>query len=139
MLRTGMLGDSVHLFTRHLDKDKIYKILSRIRSYAYGKESKLKKNITGFDANTLYLYCSGDVMPFGKDTLVLNEKPFDRKQIAKFLKDVLKRKVLSLHRLIFRYLKGSVTNLVKWHRCYLFKIYPFLIYLRQLDVYGKHW
>ena len=48
----------------------------------------------GYDANALYLYCSGRVMPCGKDTLVVNEKPFDQKRIAKFSKEVLKRKVL---------------------------------------------
>ena len=31
-------------------------------------------------------------MPCGKDTLVVNEKPFDQKRIAKFSKDVLKGK-----------------------------------------------
>ena len=35
-------------------------------------------------ANALYLYYSGDVMPCGKDTLVVNKRPFDPKQIAKF-------------------------------------------------------
>ena len=33
-------------------------------------------------------------MPCGKDTLVVNEKPFDQKGIAKFFKDVLKGKAL---------------------------------------------
>ena len=32
-------------------------------------------------------------MPCGKDTLVVNEKPFDQKRIEKFSKDVLKGKV----------------------------------------------
>ena len=45
------------------------------------------------DANALYLYCSGDVMPCGKDTLVVNKKLFDQKRIVKFSKDVLKGKV----------------------------------------------
>ena len=49
--------------------------------------------IMGYDANSLYLYCSGDVMPCGKDTLVVNKKPFDQKRIAKFSKNILKGKV----------------------------------------------
>ena len=57
------------------------------------KKSKLTKGVVGYDANALYLYCSGDVMPCGKDTLVVNKKPFDRKRIAKFSKDVLKGNV----------------------------------------------
>ena len=44
------------------------------------EESKLRKNITGYDVNRLYFYCSGDVMPCGKGTLVLNERPFELKQ-----------------------------------------------------------
>ena len=35
-------------------------------------------------ANALYLYCSGDVVPCGKDTLVVNKKLFDQKRIVKF-------------------------------------------------------
>ena len=46
-----------------------------------------------YDANSLYLYCSGDVMPSGKDAVVANEEPFDQNRIAKFSKDVLKEKV----------------------------------------------
>ena len=47
----------------------------------------------GYDANALHLYSSGDVMPCGKDTLVVNKKPFDQKRIVKFSNDVLKGKV----------------------------------------------
>ena len=60
----------------------------------YGETSKLTKGVIGHDVNALYLYCSGDVMPCGKDTLVVNKKPFDQKRIAKFSKDVLKGKFL---------------------------------------------
>ena len=56
-------------------------------------KSKLTRDIIGYDANSLYLHCSGDVMSCGKDTLVVNKKPFDQKRIAKFSKDVLKGKV----------------------------------------------
>ena len=59
----------------------------------YEEKSKLTKGAIDYDANSLYFYCSGDVMPCGKDTLVVNKKPFDQKRIAKFSKDVLKGKV----------------------------------------------
>ena len=59
----------------------------------YGEKSKSTKGVIGYDANALYLYCSSDVMPCGKDTLVVNNKPFDQKRIAKFSKDVSKGKV----------------------------------------------
>ena len=88
LLRTGMVGGPAHVFTRYHEKD-----ITRIRSHVYGEKSRLTKGIIGSDANSLYLYYSGDVMPCGKDTLVVNKKPFDQKRIAKFSKDVLKGKV----------------------------------------------
>ena len=62
----------------------------------YGEKSKLTKDVMGYDANGLYLYCSGDLMSCGKDTVVVNKKPLDQKRIAKFSKDVLKGKVFGL-------------------------------------------
>ena len=53
----------------------------------------MTRYIIGYDAISLHLYFSGDVMPCGKDTLIVNKKPFDQTLIAKFSKDVLKRKV----------------------------------------------
>ena len=53
----------------------------------------MTRGIVGYDPNSLYLYCSGDVMPCGKDKLVVNKKPYDQKQIAKFSMDVLKGNV----------------------------------------------
>ena len=58
-----------------------------------GEKSKLTRSIMVYDASSLYLYCSGDAIPCGKDTLVLNKKPFDQKRITKFSKDVLKGSV----------------------------------------------
>ena len=89
LLRTDMVGGPAQILTRYHEKD-----ITRIRSYVYGKKSKLAKDIIGYDANSLHLYCSGDIMPSGKDTLVVNKKPLDQKRIAKFSKDVLKVKVL---------------------------------------------
>ena len=56
----------------------------------------MTKGVIDYDANGLYLCCSGDVTPCGKDTLVVNKKPFDQKRTAKFSKDVLKGKVFGL-------------------------------------------
>ena len=88
LLRTGMVGGPAQVFTRYHEKD-----ITRIRSHVYEEKSKLTKGVIGYDADASYLYCSGDVMPCGKDTLVVNKKPFDQKRIAKFSKDVLKGKV----------------------------------------------
>ena len=88
LLRTCMVGGPAQVFTRYHVKN-----ITRIRSHVYEERSKLTKGIIGYDANAVYLYCSGNEMPCGKDTLVVNKKPFDQKRIAKFSKDVLKRKV----------------------------------------------
>ena len=84
-----MVGWPAQVFTRYHEKD-----ITRIRSHVYGRKSKLTKGVTGYDANALYLYCSGDVMPCRKNKLVVNKKPFNQKRIAIFSKDVLKGKVL---------------------------------------------
>ena len=88
LLRTEMVGGSAHGFTRYHEKDT-----TPIRSHVHQEENKLLKNIIDYDPNSLCFYCSGDAMPFGQDTVVVNEKPFDQKGNEKFSKDVLKRKV----------------------------------------------
>ena len=75
----------MQIFTRYHEKD-----ITRIRYHVFEEKSKLTKGVIGYDANSLYLYCSGDEMPCGKDTLVLNKKPYDQKRIATFSRDVLK-------------------------------------------------
>ena len=97
LLRTSMVGGPVQVFTRYHEKD-----ITRIRSHVYGENSKLTKGVIGYDENALYLYCSGDVMPCGKDTLVANKKPFYQTRIAKFSKDVLKGKFWGLCRLTLK-------------------------------------
>ena len=79
LLRTDMISMPAQLFTRYHEGD-----ITHIRSHLYGEQSKLTKGIIVYDANALCLYCSGDVMPCGKDMQVVNKKPFDRKQIAIF-------------------------------------------------------
>ena len=76
LLRTSMVGEPAHVFTRCHEKD-----IARIKSHVYGKNRKLTKGVIGYDANGSYLYSSGDVMPCVKDTLVANKKPFDQKRI----------------------------------------------------------
>ena len=107
------------------------KTSKRIRSHVYEKKSKLTKGVIGYDANALCLYCSGDVMPCGKDTLVVNKNPFDQKRIAKLSKDVLKGNFLGLHRLTLKYLTSFMTSLVRCHHCLLFKRFLIVTYLRK--------
>ena len=93
LLRTGMVGGPAQVFTRYHQKN-----ITRIRSHVYEEKSKLTKGVIGYDANSLYLYCSGDEMPCGKGTLVVNKKPYDQKHIAKFSRDVLKGNVFGFVR-----------------------------------------
>ena len=53
LLKTGMVGGLAQVFTRYHKKDVTY-----IRSHI--EREKLCKKIIGYDANALYLYCSGD-------------------------------------------------------------------------------
>ena len=85
LLKTGMAGGPAQVFTRYHGKDVTY-----IRSHI-GRE-KLCKKIIGYDANALYLYCSGDVMPCGKDKLTVIEKRYDKTQIQTFERNVLEDK-----------------------------------------------
>ena len=52
------MGGPAQVFTRYHEED-----ITHIRSHVYGEKSKLTKGVIGYDANSLYLCCSGDVMP----------------------------------------------------------------------------
>ena len=110
-----------------------YKILwKRYRTHeihAYGELSKLTREIIDYDASFLYLCCPGDVTLCGKDTLVMKEKPFDQKQIAKVSKDVLKRKFWGFEQVDIEVPKEFYDKLRKMAT--LFKIYLIVIYLRK--------
>ena len=96
LLRTDMVGGRAQVFTRYHEKN-----IRRIKSHVYGEKSKLTKIVIGYDTNSLYLYYSGGVMPCGKDTLILNKKPFDQKRIATFSRDILKGKVFGFAQVDF--------------------------------------
>ena len=74
LLKTGMVDGPAQVFTRYHEKD-----ITRIRSHVNGGNSEMAKGVVGHDANALYLYCSGDVMPCGKDTMLVNKKLFEKK------------------------------------------------------------
>ena len=76
-----MVGGPAQVFTRYHEKDVTY-----IRSHI---EREKCKKIIRYDANALYLYCSGDIMPCGKDKLTVIEKPYDKMQIQTFERNVL--------------------------------------------------
>ena len=69
----------------------------------------------------LNLYYSGHVLAFGKDAFIVNEKPFDQKQFAKFSEDVLIGKdfvfvqaEIEASETIKMYMKKTGRKTIKW-------------------------
>ena len=56
------------------------------------KREQITKKIISYDANLLYLYCLDGVIPCGKDTLIVHEKPFNQ-----ILKGRFKRESFWVH------------------------------------------
>ena len=61
MLTTGMIGGPSIVFCRHAEAG-----VSKIRSHIY-EDAKTCRSVLGLDANSLYLFCSGQEMPCGKE------------------------------------------------------------------------
>ena len=59
-----MIGGPRIVFCRYAEAE-----MSKIRSRKYGN-AKTCKSVAGFDANSLYLYCSGQEMPCGKRNML---------------------------------------------------------------------
>ena len=62
MLTTGMIGGPSIVFCRYAEAG-----VSKIRSHIYSEKAKLCRAVLGLDANSLYLFCSGQEMPCGKE------------------------------------------------------------------------
>ena len=62
MLKTGMIGGPSIVFCRYAEAG-----VSKIRSHIYSKKAKTCRSVQGLDANSLYLFCSGQEMPCGKE------------------------------------------------------------------------
>ena len=67
MLTTGMIGGPSIVFCRHAEAG-----VSKIRSHIYRgsdreEDAKICRSVQGLDANSLYLFCSGQEMPCGKE------------------------------------------------------------------------
>ena len=63
MLTTGMIGGPSIVFCRHAEAG-----VSKIRSHIYSEsDAKTCRSVQGLDANSLYLFCSGQEMPCGKE------------------------------------------------------------------------
>ena len=69
LLRTGMVGGPAQVFTRNHEKD-----ITRIKFHVYGEKDKLIKVVIGYDAYSLYLYCSGNALFQGNAGCVTYQK-----------------------------------------------------------------
>ena len=78
MLTTGMIGGPSIVFCRHAEAG-----VSKIRSHIYREEdAKTCRSVQGLDANSLYLFCSGQEMPCGKEK-VFHCDPQEKNEIIK--------------------------------------------------------
>ena len=76
MLKTGMIGGPSIVFCRYAEAG-----VSKIRSHIYSDsgaganqaDAKICRSVQGLDANSLYLFCSGQEMPCGKEKVFLSE------------------------------------------------------------------
>ena len=74
MLTTGMIGGPSIVFCRYAEAG-----VSQIRSHIY-EDAKTCRAVLGLDANSLYLYCSGQEMPCGKEK-VFSTNPEERDEL----------------------------------------------------------
>ena len=78
MLTTGMIGGPSIVFCRHAEAG-----VSKIRSHIYSEaDAKTCRSVLGLDSNSLYLFCSGQEMPCGKEK-VFKCNPGEKAERAK--------------------------------------------------------
>ena len=89
MLKTGMIGGPSIVFCRYAEA-----VVSKIRSHIYrGADAKICRSVQGLDANSLYLFCSGQEMPCGKEK-VFHCDPRERGESeAEIIQNVLNDKL----------------------------------------------
>ena len=85
ILTTGMVGGPSIVFCRYAEAG-----VSRIRSHRYSEaDAKTCRAVLGLDANSLYLFCSGQEMPCGKEKVFQSEAGEKDKLIQNVLNDKL--------------------------------------------------
>ena len=84
MLKTGMIGGPSIVFCRYAEAG-----VSKIRSHIYSEKAKTCRAVLGFDANSLYLFCSGQEMPCGKEKVFQANPEEKDKLIQNVLNDKL--------------------------------------------------
>ena len=88
ILTTGMVGGPSIVFCRYAEAG-----VSQIRSHSEA-DAKTCRAVLGFDANSLYLYCSGQEMPCGKEK-VFSSNPKAKPEQSSEEKDELIQNVLN--------------------------------------------
>ena len=83
MLTTGMIGGPSIVFCRYAQAG-----VSQIRSHIY-EDAKTCRAVIGLDANSLYLFCSGQEMPCGKEKVFQANPEEKDKLIQNVLNDKL--------------------------------------------------
>ena len=83
MLTTGMVGGPSIVFCRHAEAG-----VSQIRSHIY-EDAKTCRAVLGLDANSLYLFCSDQEMPCGKEKVFQANPEEKDKLIQNVLNDKL--------------------------------------------------
>ena len=85
MLTTGMIGGPSIVFCRYAEAG-----VSKIRSHIYrGADAKTCRSVQGLDSNSLYLFCSGQEMPCGKEKVFKCNPEAKDKIIQNVLNDKL--------------------------------------------------
>ena len=87
LLTTGMIGGPSIVFCRYAEAG-----VSKIRSHRC-QEAKVCKAIHGYDADSLYRFCSGQEMPCGKEKLHRSKNPKNPKVIKNITDKVLSDKL----------------------------------------------
>ena len=89
ILTTGMVGGPSIVFCRYAEAG-----VSQIRSHIY-EDSKTCRAVLGFDANSLYLYCSGQEMPCGKEKVFHCDSGAGVRKLERAKQDELIQNVLN--------------------------------------------
>ena len=85
ILTTGMVGGPSIVFCRYAEAG-----VSQIRSHIYSRaDAKICRSVQGLDANSLYLFCSGQEMPCGKEKVFHCDPEEKDKLIQNVLNDKL--------------------------------------------------
>ena len=76
LLKTGIVGGPSIVFCQYHESGK-----SQINSHQY-RNVQTSYSVIGFNANSLYLYCSGQEMPCSKEEYVEVDQPYDMEELC---------------------------------------------------------